>query len=273
MAEDILSGTGLSALSLSRHFSCTVFSPPLVKFLLFLHCTVGMSFCGECWNACFSSLFKDEKKKHPEVKYMSPEAPLFPYSKDGPMEKTFYFQQAMAPQPLHPSIIQGAAIQREPEHGTPIKAGCTAEDSDSQAADLLTLTGPGGPLLRCSISYDIHRRVLGVYLSQLVKLKEKCNTVVSVLLHPSKEEIIETKGVCNSQNPVFDEAIEFTGLQLSDARRQTLLFRIYYMYENGSRGPLLGTASLPLEEADLQGLETQLRIDCVQEKRGVSGTE
>ena len=231
-----------------------------------------MSSCSECWNACFSSLFKDEKKKHPEVKYMSPEAPLFPYTKDGPMEKTFFFQQTMVSQSLHPSIVQGAAIQREPERGRP-KADSTTEDSDSQAADLLALAGPGGPFLRCSISYDIHRRVLGVYLSQLIKLKDKCNTVVSVLLHPSKEEIIETKVVCNSQNPVFDETVEFTGLQLSDARRQTLLFRIYYVYENSTKGPLLGTASLPLEEADLQGLETQLRIDCIEEKKVAADLE
>ena len=224
-----------------------------------------MSFFASCCNACFSSLFTDEKKKYPEVKYHSPEMPLFPYD-SGPMDKTFYFQQTQVHHPLHPSISEGAVIQNEPDirglHGT-------AEDSDSQATGLLTEAGQGAPLLRCSISYDIQRRALVIYLGQLMKLKEKCNAVVAVLLHPSKEEIIETKVVYNSQNPVFDETVEFSGLQVNEARRQTLLFRIY-IYENGSRGPLIGTASLPLEEADLQGLETQLRIDCIQEKKTVS---
>ena len=223
-----------------------------------------MAFCSACCNACFSSLFnKEEKKKYAEVKYTTPEMPLFPYTTGGPMDKTFYFQQTVVQHPLHPSIGDGAVVIKD-EPAVP-KADSEAEDSDSQAAGLLA----GVPLLRCSVSYDIQRHVLGVYLSQLLKLKEKCSTVVTILLHPSKEEIIDTKVVYSSQNPIFDEIVEFTGLQLSEAKRQTLLFRIY-IHENGSKGPLIGTASLPLEEADLQGLETLLRIDFIQEKTVVS---
>lgn len=205
------------------------------------------------------------------MKYHPPELPVFPHSKDGRIDKTFYFQQTIVPHTLHPSISEGVVIQKEPgiSEVTPKAVSPSAVDSDS---DVVTVSAseavdPGGPCLRCELNYDIHRRVLVVRLSQLLKLKQKCNTTVTVLLHPSKEEIVETMVVYNSQNPVFNEIIEFTGLQLSEARRQTLLFRIYACEKDSSKGALIGTASLPLEEADLQGLETQLQIDCIEDKK------
>ena len=127
------------------------------------------------------------------------------------------------------------------------------------------------PEIDFSLYYDIQCRTLTVHLqcARNLPLKTKAIMYPTVILYllPNREDTLQTRSVGNTNNPYFDQSLEFKGLLPDEIRRQTLIFRVY---SQASKGDLLGGLAVPLAEADLFGMVCTKRIDVDIEKMKVS---
>lgn len=127
--------------------------------------------------------------------------------------------------------------------------------------------GPN-PTLQYSLYYDFKRDTLIVHLQKAFNLpprevdKETCDPFVIVYLVPNREtdrETYETSVIANTVNPNFDEMFQFPRLKPDDARKQTLVFRIYHQC-GPKHNILIGGVIQPLEGVDFHGKTIRKRI-------------
>lgn len=127
--------------------------------------------------------------------------------------------------------------------------------------------GPN-PTLQYSLYFDFNRHTLIVHLQKAFNLpprdvdKETCDPFVIVYLVPNREtdrETYETSVIANTVNPNFDEMFQFPRLKPDDARRQTLVFRIYHQC-GPKHNILIGGVIQPLEGVDFHGKTIRKRI-------------
>lgn len=127
--------------------------------------------------------------------------------------------------------------------------------------------GPN-PTLQYSLYYDFKRCTLIVHLQKAFNLpprevdKDTCDPFVIVYLVPNREtdrETYETSVIANTVNPNFDEMFQFPRLKPEDARKHTLVFRIYHQC-GPKHNLLIGGVIQPLEGVDFHGKTIRKRI-------------
>lgn len=127
--------------------------------------------------------------------------------------------------------------------------------------------GPN-PTLQFSLYYDFKRRTLIVHLQKAFNLpprevdRDTCDPFVIIYLLPNREtdrETYETSVIANTVNPNFDEMFQFPRLKPDDARKQTLVFRIYHQC-GPKHNILIGGVIQPLEDVDFHGKTIRKRI-------------
>ena len=130
------------------------------------------------------------------------------------------------------------------------------------------------PTLQFSIIHDVSHSVLHVFLLEATNLPESSvgeshtskarkheGIFVTMYLHPSREEILQSKVVSMSQNPKFEEGFEFsTTVTAKNLHKQSVVFLIY-RGTKASKGAFCGSVVLPLGEADLYGVKTIMNVD------------
>ena len=130
-----------------------------------------------------------------------------------------------------------------------------------------SIEDPNQPTLTLAIMHDIQGSTLSVSLKFASNLnflmdkphKRNIHPSVSVFLLPSKNEIMQTQAVMQSNNPVFNQKFVFTGVPVSDLMEQTLVFQVYH------GRTLIGITRVPLASADLLGYTVCKHIDSVLE--------
>lgn len=121
--------------------------------------------------------------------------------------------------------------------------------------------------LHFSLYHDIQRSILTVRLLKATNLamrrkwsgSKRRGIFVVLHLHPSKEQVFESRPVSDLVNPSFDQVFEFN-LTAEAAARESIVFRVYEG-TGPSRGHLIGLLVVPLIESDLLGVTTVRIID------------
>ncbi len=126
------------------------------------------------------------------------------------------------------------------------------------------------PMLQLSIYFDVQCSILNIHLMKATNLaailsgtstrKEHLSIFVVLYLDPNKEEMFHSKLVPKSFDPEFNEQFQFTKLTMEEARRESVVFRIYEGTKS-SKGRFIGSVMLPLCEVDLFGVITTMKID------------
>lgn len=107
----------------------------------------------------------------------------------------------------------------------------TLSPLESAPADLAAMTTH--PTILYSLYYDIQRTLLSVHLKQLFNLptRGKHKTVdsyVELCLLSHQDEVMRSKVVVDSLNPIFEHQFEFVGQPgMHILKKQTLVFRIF----------------------------------------------
>lgn len=84
--------------------------------------------------------------------------------------------------------------------------------------------------------------------------------LVVMHLDPLKEKLHQSILVLNSPTPHSNQIFRVKGLKVAEVRRQSLVFQVYRDTKVSERS-FIGSAALPLGEADLFGVITTVRID------------
>lgn len=135
-----------------------------------------------------------------------------------------------------------------------------------------SIEDPEQPTLTFASMYDIQSSTLTVTLKFASNLnyllekvhKHKLNPSVSAHLLPSKNEILQSQVVQQTNNPVFNKQFVFTGVPVSDLEEQALVFQVYH------DRALIGVTKLALKSADLLGYTVCKHIEKVSESAEVS---
>lgn len=203
-----------------------------------------------------------------------------------PVEKIFSFQQPTSPRYVHPQLL---TIQENEDRmhytttaSTPQQQqylSCQPAGCDDNTAD-----PPFEPTVFFSLYFDFQRRALTVHLQSasglkcLVKPSKKSgltmdtyssrtpspaltlpsdpDTFVLLFLIPLKEQSFFSSMKPKSSSPKFNETFEFVGILPEEIRRQSLVFRFY----NKTKQNELGIMIMPLEDADMYGVDLQKPI-------------
>ncbi len=131
----------------------------------------------------------------------------------------------------------------------------------------LTIGGQQLSTLQFSLYFDFQSSILtvnllrGTNLAILPRPKEgsKRRVFVVLHLHPSKEQIFESKLVPSTPNPSFYQAFEFK-LRNEEARRESVVFRLYEG-SGGSRSNFIGSVVVSLKKSDIFGTITAMIVD------------
>ena len=120
------------------------------------------------------------------------------------------------------------------------------------------------PALQFSLHYDILQSTLMIHLHHASNLPAKdrqgtSDPFVRLHLTPNKEQVFQSTIVYKTLNPVFDQSFQFRNLTPDDIQRQTLVFRIYD-HDRFTHDDIIGTVTLPLENADLYGVVMRMVI-------------
>lgn len=190
--------------------------------------------------------------------------------------KLFEFQQMPAAFTVHPQI---PVSSKQPyTHETELSRSfelATKSGSNEGSYELLGNAHQNRdllPMLEYSLYYDIQRRTLLVFLHQCLHLdpqgasKGAIASYVVLFLLPNKDEVMESKVVENTLDPIFHQVFEFSGIQIEELRQQVLMFRIYRKDKLLSNS-LIGSVSVPLDQADLYNELVLAVIDDKMEKR------
>ena len=142
------------------------------------------------------------------------------------------------------------------------------EEGDRKSVSSTSSNAVNPPEMEFSLYYDIMSRTLTVHLHSAKNLsqtrkKGSLNTIVLLYLIPNREDMMASKLVENSTNPIYDQSIEFRGLLPDEIRRQTLVLRVY---GQSLKGELLGGIALSLCDADLLGMKYRMKLDADIEK-------
>lgn len=194
--------------------------------------------CKVCWNRCR----KAPEKKYAQVEYKAlKEAPLTTAQR---LDQLLLMQQTGNMYLPHPVP-------------TPVKVPPTVlRDRDTAASHEICV--------QVSLFYDMQRSTLNVQLHEVCNLPpdigEKCSTKVHVLLSSiMKERWMESKIVSNSQNPIFNQTLEFRGLLLSELKETLIAFQIHHYSPHHSKN-VFGVGKLFLKNADIYGAHTTLMV-------------
>eukprot|EP00731_Ephydatia_muelleri_P029789 Em0021g312a len=191
--------------------------------------------------------------------------------------------------PIHPQIpvtskqpyaqsLELSGSFNESSVGSPTFKSNLMDDSFELVGDAHQNRGILLPRLEYSLYYDIQRRVLSVFLHQCFHLnppgfsKGAVNSYVVLFLVPKKEEVLESKVVERTQDPVFNQVFEFGGIQLSELLQQTLMFRIYRQDRLVS-SRLIGSVAVRMDQADLYNQPMVAFVDDKSEEKAGSPGE
>ena len=121
------------------------------------------------------------------------------------------------------------------------------------------------PRLTFSLYYDIQRCILTLTLVKACDLPAKDRRGTSdpfVVMHldPSREDVFQSRIIYKTLNPSFNEHFEFKNVHPDDVQRQTMVFKVYD-HDKYSKNDFIGTATLPLKDADLYGVTMIATID------------
>ena len=239
-----------------------------------------------CCDCCFGAAKKTPEQQGQEVALLPP-------------EKVFEFQQLRPVFSIHPQIpvtskqpyTQSLELSNSFEsstgsHATSKSNSSTGSHATSKSDSKYSsheLVGDAHqnmgllPKLEYSLYYDIQRRTLSVFLHQCCHLDPQgssrgtINSYVVLFLVPKNEEVLESKVVERSLNPLFNQAFEFGGIQVSELQQQTLMFRIYRQDKLLS-STLIGTVAVRLDQADLYNQPMVAFVDDkMEEKAGSPG--
>ncbi len=113
----------------------------------------------------------------------------------------------------------------------------------------------GDPSLEFSLYFDVHRRILSVYLQRGHNLpfEAQSSTLMSsvvISLLPEWEEAFETEMARNTLDPVYDETFDFPGIAIEEIQAKVLVFRVYHHISSVS-DQMIGMVHFPLRLADL----------------------
>ena len=178
---------------------------------------------------------------------------VLPRYENVPLTKIFEFQQLQRPA-VHPQMFfsaetKPAPITQQPSF-TGLDSGFVIQDDE--------------PRIQFSLYYDMQRYCLTIHLISATSLtdrnkkrKTELSPYVLVFLIPSREQIFESKLKRDTNNPIFKETFEFTGLPPDEVRRQTLILRVL----NKARSAFdIGIVTLPLENVDLYGVNMNVKL-------------
>lgn len=87
--------------------------------------------------------------------------------------------------------------------------------------------------LEFNLYFDSHRESLCVHIHRGLYFLEKrgsksVNSFVMAFLVPSQMQTLKTRLISDSRSPAFDQVLEFSGLSLTEYRKQTLILQIFY---------------------------------------------
>jgi hypothetical protein len=145
-------------------------------------------------------------------------------------------------------------LRHNPASPLPSLAHSSIEDPNQPTLTLTTMHDIQGSTLTVSLKFASNLNFLMDKLH-----KRTVQPFISVFLLPSKNEILQTHAVQESNNPVFNKKFVFSGVPVSDLNEQTLVFQVYH-----SR-TLIGITRVHLNSADLLGYTVCKHIDSVME--------
>ena len=119
------------------------------------------------------------------------------------------------------------------------------------------------PKIRFTLYHDIQRSVLTVHLldAENVPVKGSYGSVdpfVVLFLLPAREVIHQSKVVKSTRNPHFNQVFEFKDVS-QDMQQHILVLQVFDR-DRASKDDLIGTVLVPLNEADLFGTLTIMKI-------------
>ena len=223
--------------------------------------------CCCCCNWCLTEDKRDEKHiykaKYEQVSNTDVSSGridiVLPQYEKVPVDKIFRLEQPMPPVYVHPQLLgdDRNVVTHQPQ--------ATAPNDVNE------------PSLRFSLYYDFQRRALSVHLQSAALLSAKqqadvhakphdADSFVMLFLVPHKEQIFYSSVVKKSNNPSFNMMFEFTGLLANEIRRQVLIFKVFDKSKSTSQKQL-GTVIIPLENADLYGVNTIKAIKSVADQQ------